>query len=1268
MAANERANVQVSVNNDEAKAALEEIQSELKSIKQLRKEAFEKGDTTAFEMYDKEFKKVGREAAKMKREMEGVESVMKNLNGASVNQLNDALRRTTREMQGISRSDPRFGQLQAQARTLRAELNSVNAELREQQSFLQRATDKFNNYFGVAAAGIAAVAGMGMTVQKAIDKANAREDTMGKVKALTDLGKAELAFLEQQAIQTATMVQTVGGQDIRIQKTTDEILEAYQLVGSQKPELLANKEALHSVTNEIMIMAEASEGLDLRSAIGATTTAMNQYGASAQEASRFTNAMAAGAQVGAVEIPEIGEAIKDFGVNAKKANVSIEGSVALIEVIGEKAGLYGPRAGTQMRNFFSILSAGPKETNPEVVGLATAMENLAAKNMSSAEWVKMFGRENANTAQILVQNRGYWQEMTTAIEGNNAAYKQAADNTADTNARLTQAKTKASEYAIEIGQKLAPAYIHIISSGKLLLMTISAIIDLFKNHGTEILLVAGAITAYTVAMKLQNAESKMSIALTKTKAIASAAWGSVVSVLTGQVTVATIAQKLWNAVIMRNPIGAIIAAVALFAAGVVWLVKSLNSQSAAQKAVNEVTEEAMRETQKQKNIVNDLLAVAKDETKSLEERQAALAKLNEISPEYFGNLSIEKSSTEQLTAAGEAYIKNLEKQALVKAAQAKIDKLMEENANKEVDNQTRKSKWYQTEERAIKKRTKAINENKEAITELRKIVDSNTDSVAPVAATPTPEPEAPQSTGTSGEDAKKKAREKAFKDLENWNQKELNAIRKQQVDKTVTEQEAQQKQQDLKMDFLNKRMQLEKKFGESTLKTEGEILDETLKARQEFEKAETERKKKELDKASKDLDTELTKELNGIKQQLADKAITEQEAEVLMLQKEVEFINKKIELRKQYGEEYADLEAQILDKSIKGAEAAAKADKKTADDLAALKKKYADEETQRQQDLNDELAELDRLTKNGALLSHEEYERMKASITEKYAKERFVKEREYAKAATDILNAGATIIENKKTAEMNKAEKDGQRKIELAGDDTKAKEKAEADLAKKKEQIEKKYAKKQQGIAIGQAFMSGAQAIMELWANKSTLPSPANEIYKGAMTAAILGTTATQIGVIKSQSFATGGFTQDGGKYEPAGIVHKGEFVANQEAVKNPSVLGMLNLIDVAQRNGTIGQLNLPAAMAAMYGAPMRQFAKGGFESAASNTATTLNIAQTTDPNLLAAIGQMVQASAQMVQAANALAAKDLNLSMSELKQRQTDYENLLQSTSIKKP
>ncbi len=95
--------------------------------------------------------------------------------------------------------------------------------------------------------------------------------------------------------------------------------------------------------------------------------------------------------------------------------------------------------------------------------------------------------------------------------------------------------------------------------------------------------------------------------------------------------------------------------------------------------------------------------------------------------------------------------------------------------------------------------------------------------------------------------------------------------------------------------------------------------------------------------------------------------------------------------------------------------------------------------------------------------------------------------------------------------------------------------------------IQKKYAKEQQRMAVNQALINGALAIGKIFAEIT----PLNPLSWVAVAMAAVQ-TAIQVAVIKSQKFAHGGYTKSGSKYEPAGVVHAGEWVAPQEIVKNP--------------------------------------------------------------------------------------------------------------------
>lgn len=698
----EQANVKVTLNNEEAKREMDELNGRIERMIQLRNKAEKEGDVKGFRKIDQELKKAQREAKKYARQLYDVDKALKNINGASWEELKEAERALVAQTRKLNRETDKYAEKSAKLTQVRTELRKINATQRTSANMWGRMADGFNRYFGMATAWLAGIAGVTFKARQAVDGFFNREDMVGNVKALTKLAGEELEFLEQKAIEFST---TTTKEGVKIQKSADQIMEAFQLVGSAKPELLKNKEALAEVTREILIQSEAAEGMALTDAIDATTKAMNQYNAGAEQASRFTNAMAAGAQVGAVQIPEIGNSIKEFGTNAYAANVPIERSVGLIELIGEKAGLVGPRAGVQLRNFFTILSAGADETNPEIVGLNLALERLEKQHLSSAQYVDMFGRENANVARIIVQNREYLDELTEAMTGTNTAYTQAIDNTTDQKAGLAQAKNRAHEYAIELGEQLAPAMTHIVSKGSLILKFLTASVKLFVKTKGVIIPLTTSIIAYTFALKLSalwqarnNSQSKIFITLSKLKTKwAGIERGAIIllsaaqALFTGNIKKATAAMRLFNMTTKLNPFAIIISLVA--AAGVALLAysKRVKDVTAAQKTMIDVEIAAQKNIVEEKIKLEQLLKVARDEKRTKNERQSAIDSLNRLAPEYLSNLTLEKVNTDEAKKATDNYIKSLQTKARVQAANQKLVEIEKELID--IDNKADLSFW-----------------------------------------------------------------------------------------------------------------------------------------------------------------------------------------------------------------------------------------------------------------------------------------------------------------------------------------------------------------------------------------------------------------------------------------------------------------------------------------------------------------------------------------------------------------------------------------------
>jgi len=99
----------------------------------------------------------------------------------------------------------------------------------------------------------------------------------------------------------------------------------------------------------------------------------------------------------------------------------------------------------------------------------------------------------------------------------------------------------------------------------------------------------------------------------------------------------------------------------------------------------------------------------------------------------------------------------------------------------------------------------------------------------------------------------------------------------------------------------------------------------------------------------------------------------------------------------------------------------------------------------------------------------------------------------------------------------------------------------------------------------------------------------------------VVGAASSAIG------FAGGGYTGSGGKYEPAGVVHRGEFVFTKEATSRIGVGNLYSMMRGYASGGLVGGGSMPAAATggiSVY-APVSVSQQGGGESSQADTIGT---------------------------------------------------------------
>lgn len=400
---------------------------------------------------------------------------------------------------------------------------------------------------------------------------------------------------------------------------------------------------------------------------------------------------------------------------------------------------------------------------------------------------------------------------------------------------------------------------------------------------------------------------------------------------------------------------------------------------------------------------------------------------------------------------------------------------------------------------------------------------------------------------------KKKEEEWSLDDIAREEQEEIRAAKEKYAKLELTEEQYNQRINEIKIDFLRRRANYFKSVGdvEQEANFNNQADDEDLAQR-------LARQQKFLQEAER------------LRQEYFKKSLDEQEAW------EMDLLGRLYQAGVITADEVVRYTNEISTKYAK-----LRADKKKADkDKADRDKEEADE---RRGKLKDALKEAGAPTDPWAesLLN---IGRLIESLQQKL-KDGEAAWQDYAAvgvASLGLLMTMAGSVSNlfqaQQQAEEKAVTKKYDKQIEAAGQDSKKGKRLEEEKQKSLAKIKNKYNSKAMAIEIAQATASAAMAAINAYASAAKIPIIGWKIAPVAAAMA-LASGAVQIAAIKKQheaqqeGYARGGFTGGTDPRREAGVVHEGEFVASAEAVGNPQLLPVLRLIDQAQRNRTVARL-----------------------------------------------------------------------------------------------
>lgn len=412
---------------------------------------------------------------------------------------------------------------------------------------------------------------------------------------------------------------------------------------------------------------------------------------------------------------------------------------------------------------------------------------------------------------------------------------------------------------------------------------------------------------------------------------------------------------------------------------------------------------------------------------------------------------------------------------------------------------------------------------------------------------------------------------------------EANIIKQQYLDRKITSEQMNSELERIETDRLQRVNEINAEFGKDVTESTGSVLDNMISVMDGFTQAAADGSEEALNKA-----LQKAKEVNAE----LDKMLDESNAAL---------------------EKMMEAEQTALQSSIDNEGKRMASDVQQAGEIKTM---FADTDTKLtllSADKDAEMAQLQSLYDQG-LIAEEEYQAAKNDIIKKYAQQAAQIQTEAwqngLQTASGFLNNISSLVGSIQEAESASLDAQMQKELAAAGDNAEARAAIEEKYQAKKLEIQKKYADIDMGIQIAQAIAAGALAIIQAWT-----AAKGNPVLAGIYTALIAATTAAQVATIIAQrnaiknstalssslgstsvrtvipedsGYSEGGFTGYGGRLEPAGIVHRGEYVVPVPEMRDPEAYSHVMAIERIRSRRT-GKNRLPG------------YADGGIVSHPSN-------------------------------------------------------------------
>ena len=695
---NTNATVTLTVNGRQAQEMLDNLRQKATQLEASIDKARRAGDKATLKRLQKELNQTNAQIKQIQSATASAEDVMRRLDRATPKQLNQTLTVLRRQLNGIERDSEAWNIQVQKIQRVKAEIDRVNAELRQSETLLQRLNRGFNEWGTTIATAAAAVTGLVMAGRSAVNAFAELDQEMANVSKFTSLPMEKVRELNEEMMKMSTRTSLIelnkyaedagklGMKTIEdimgYVRGADQINVALSDIGDGATLVLSKLSSIFGIKDQL-----GTEQALL--SIGSTITELSQNcTASSEYLANFARRMGGVGKAAGMTLPQLIAIGAVLDANGQAAEMSATAVSKLLMDAYKESDKFAKALSLDAELFRKVMA---EDANAGFLMILERFKEIG-KMDALAPVFKDMGENGARASQVMATLANNIEMVKWEQEEAQKAFDSATkvtqmydiqNNTAQ--AGIEKARKRVNALAVELGEKLLPVMKHIYTSTSLTLRFLNITVSFISEHRKALLSLTAAIVTYTVAVNLAVIKQKLLNTWVAVTTTATKAYEVVVNHLkTAQLALQLGVAKLTGnyakqSLIMtelKTKTAALTNVYALLAAGVVAaivaIVSSLNKQSRAQKLLADIESEARRSTSEDIKRIEVLKTTIENETLSIDNRRKAIEELQSIIPDYHASLSDEGELIGHNAEVLGLYVEQLKNTAKIQAALAKL--------------------------------------------------------------------------------------------------------------------------------------------------------------------------------------------------------------------------------------------------------------------------------------------------------------------------------------------------------------------------------------------------------------------------------------------------------------------------------------------------------------------------------------------------------------------------------------------------------------------